>query len=34
MAEPRIADTKPAVLELEPGTYFWCTCGGKSRPLG
>jgi CDGSH-type Zn-finger protein len=30
MAEPKIADTKPAVLELEPGTYFWCTCGGSA----
>jgi Iron-binding zinc finger CDGSH type. len=25
--EPKIADTKPAVLELEPGTYYWCACG-------
>jgi CDGSH-type Zn-finger protein len=27
MSEPVIADTKPAVLELEPGTYKWCKCG-------
>ena len=27
MADPRIADTRPAVLELEPGKYFYCTCG-------
>lgn len=26
-AEPIIADNKPAVLELEPGTYWWCRCG-------
>ncbi len=33
MAEPVIADTKPAVLELEPGTYMWCKCGqSKSQP--
>jgi len=27
MSEPVIADKKPAVLELEPGTYYWCKCG-------
>lgn len=27
MAEPTIADTKPAVMKLEPGTYHWCACG-------
>jgi len=27
MKKPRIADVKPAVLELEPGTYAYCTCG-------
>ena len=27
MAEPVIADKKPAVLTLEPGTYYWCACG-------
>lgn len=33
MAEPIIADTKPAVLELEPGTYKWCACGrSESQP--
>ena len=26
MSEPRIADRLPAVLELEPGTYWWCRC--------
>lgn len=31
MAEPKIADTRPAVLELEPGTYFWCSCGQSSN---
>ncbi len=25
--EPKIADTKPIVFEIEPGTYYWCACG-------
>ncbi|MDQ6982815.1 MAG: CDGSH iron-sulfur domain-containing protein [Mariprofundus sp.] len=27
MTEPTIAAKEPAVLELEPGTYYWCACG-------
>jgi CDGSH-type Zn-finger protein len=27
MSEPTIADTKPAVMELEAGDYWWCSCG-------
>lgn len=27
MPEPFIADKKPAVLNLEAGTYYWCCCG-------
>ncbi len=27
MADPKIADTKPVILDLEPGTYYWCKCG-------
>jgi CDGSH-type Zn-finger protein len=27
MSEPHIADRKPCILELEPGTYKWCRCG-------
>ena len=27
MSEPVIADDSPIVLELEPGTYWWCACG-------
>ncbi len=31
--EPKIADKKPLVTELEPGTYFWCACGqSKKQP--
>jgi len=31
MSEPEIAAKSPAVLELEPGTYYWCTCGKSSN---
>ncbi|HEX9758814.1 MAG TPA: CDGSH iron-sulfur domain-containing protein [Nitrospiria bacterium] len=27
MAEPKIAQKSPYVLEVEPGTYAWCRCG-------
>lgn len=30
MSEAEIAAKHPAVLELEPGSYWWCACG-KSR---
>jgi CDGSH-type Zn-finger protein len=34
MAEPLIAFRLPAVLELEPGTYWWCRCGrSKNQPF-
>ena len=34
MTQPKIADKKPAVLELAPGTYHWCTCGlSKKQPF-
>lgn len=25
--EPEIAAKAPIVMELEPGTYYWCACG-------
>lgn len=31
MAEPVIADKKPAILELEPGKYYWCKCGQSQK---
>ena len=31
MTEPVIADKKPVVMELEAGTYFWCSCGQSSN---
>ena len=27
MAEPKIAQKKPYVMEVEAGTYAWCACG-------
>lgn len=34
MGEPVIAERRPAVLELEPGTYYWCRCGrSKNQPF-
>ncbi|HEB71159.1 MAG TPA: CDGSH iron-sulfur domain-containing protein [Nitrospirae bacterium] len=32
MSEPKIADKKPAVMNLEPGVYHWCSCG-KSQEM-
>ncbi len=25
--KPVIAERTPAVMEVEPGTYYWCRCG-------
>ena len=34
MTEPTIVAKEPAVLELEPGTYYWCACGrSKNQPF-
>ncbi len=34
MSDPVIADRRPAVLELTPGTYYWCRCGrSKTQPF-
>ena len=33
MGEPKIADRKPAVVELKAGKYSWCACGqSKNQP--
>ena len=29
--KPEIGGKYPAVLELEPGDYWWCTCGKSSK---
>jgi CDGSH-type Zn-finger protein len=31
MPEPVIAAKFPAVLDLEPNTYYWCSCGASSN---
>lgn len=34
MSKPKVADNKPMMLDMEPGTYFWCTCGqSKNQPF-
>ncbi len=34
MGEPEIAKKEPAVMELEAGTYNWCSCGkSKNQPM-
>ncbi len=30
-SKPVVAARAPAVLELDPGTYFWCSCGRSSN---
>ncbi len=31
MENPKIAQKAPYVLDLEPGTYYWCACGKSSN---
>lgn len=31
MSEPVIFDKKPTVLELDAGTYYWCSCGQSAN---
>ncbi|MDX8392296.1 MAG: CDGSH iron-sulfur domain-containing protein [Mariprofundaceae bacterium] len=31
MSDATIAAKEPAVLELEPGTYYWCACGKSAN---
>jgi len=34
MTEPVITQKKPFVMELEAGTYWWCSCGrSKNQPF-
>ena len=34
MTDPVIAETAPAVVELEAGTYYWCQCGrSQNQPF-
>lgn len=31
MDQPTIASKTPAIMELDPGTYYWCSCGKSSN---
>ncbi|MHB8534338.1 MAG: CDGSH iron-sulfur domain-containing protein [Sulfuricaulis sp.] len=32
--EPKIAQKSPYLLDLKPGTYWWCSCGqSKTQPF-
>ena len=31
MTKGKIAEKSPAMLEMEPGTYWWCACGQSSN---
>lgn len=34
MEKPIIAAKQPEILELEPGTYWWCSCGkSQNQPF-
>ena len=34
MKNPKIAAKNPAAVNLEPGAYFWCSCGkSKNQPF-
>lgn len=34
MSRPEIPGKLPAVLDLAPGTYYWCACGqSKNQPF-
>ena len=31
MNKSLITEKQPAVMELEPGTYYWCSCGKSNN---
>lgn len=34
MSRPNIAQKSPYVLDMKPGTYWWCACGNsKNQPF-
>ena len=34
MSEPTIAQKFPCVLDMKPGSFYWCTCGhSKGQPF-
>ncbi|MGQ8336732.1 CDGSH iron-sulfur domain-containing protein [Sunxiuqinia sp. A32] len=34
MEKPKIAERSPLMMEMQPGTYYWCACGrSKNQPF-
>lgn len=34
MDEPKIAQKKPFIMDMAPGTHFWCACGkSQNQPF-
>ena len=34
MSEAKIAQKQPCIVNLEPGTYYWCSCGhSQTQPF-
>lgn len=34
MADPKVAQKSPFVMEMKPGKYYWCACGeSKNQPF-
>ena len=34
MKKGKIAEKSPLMMEMEPGTYWWCSCGqSKNQPF-
>jgi len=31
MKQPLIPSKRPALLDLDPGTYYWCSCGRSAN---
>lgn len=31
MSDPVVVGKMPVVMELEPGTYYWCSCGKSAK---
>lgn len=31
MADPEIGGRAPEILDLEPGQYYWCSCGRSNN---
>ena len=31
MSDAKVAGTAPVVLQLDEGTYFWCSCGQSAN---